>query len=141
MKYVIDVSIAEKWYSFNREFVKALKFRMDFHAGLHDLLAPDIFPAECAGILVKAERQGAILPGDTSRSLDDLLIVAVHLHSSFPLLRRASDISLATRLSLFARLYVALAEREKCQLVTADQKVIRKMRNKFSFVTDFATLP
>ncbi len=46
-----------------------------------------------------------------------------------------------TRLSLSAALYVALAEREQCQLLTADQKVIRNTRKHFSFILPFASLP
>jgi len=141
MKYVLDVSVAEKWYLPDPNTAKALKLRLDFYLGVHLLLAPDIFPAECAEMLVKAEQKGIIPQGDTALNLDDLLVVAVPLHPSFPLLQRAAAISLSTRLTLFPSMYLALAEREQCPLLTADNKVIRATRKQYSFVLPFAALP
>jgi predicted nucleic acid-binding protein len=65
----------------------------------------------------------------------------VLFHSSFPLLSRAAAIALLARLTVAASLYIALAEREQCQLLTADQKVIRNTRKHFSFVLPFANFP
>ena len=140
MKYVIDSSIAARWCLTNPDFAKAHNLRIDFHMGISELLAPDIFPPDCAELFVKAERKGDIPPGDAAIGVDDLLLVGVPLRPSFPLLKRAAAISLTTRLTVFASLYVACAERENCELLTADQKLIRKIRKQFSFVTDFATL-
>ena len=38
-------------------------------------------------------------------------------------------------------LYVALAEREGCQLITADDKLVRKMQPRFPFVVPLPSLP
>jgi predicted nucleic acid-binding protein len=38
-------------------------------------------------------------------------------------------------------LYVALAEREVCELVTADNRLLATLRNKFPFIIDLAVLP
>ena len=141
MKYVIDISVARKWYLPNPDIAKALRLRFDFHLGLHELLAPDVFPAECAEMLVNAERNGVIPSGRTSGELRDLHAIGVPLHPSFPLLARASDIAFTTRLNLFASLYVALAEREQCQLLTADQKLLRNTRRHFNFVVSFDSIP
>jgi predicted nucleic acid-binding protein len=50
-------------------------------------------------------------------------------------------ISFLTRLTVASSLYVALAERAGCQLLTAHQKVIRATRKHFSPVLPFANLP
>ncbi len=141
MKYVIDASIAEAWYVLNPNTMKAAQLRFDFHRGLHELLAPDVFPAEAAEMLVNAERKGLLSAGSTSRDLHDLHSTGVPLYPSFPLLARASDIALNSRLQLFAGLYVALAEQEQCQLLTADQKLLRAARRHFTFVVPFASIP
>jgi hypothetical protein len=39
------------------------------------------------------------------------------------------------------RLYLALAEREGCELVTSNEKLIRKIHGQFSFVVHLASLP
>ncbi len=141
MKYVLDSSVVQKWYVSAADTPKALKLRLDFHFGIHELLAPDILLAECGHDLVRAERQNAIGPGEAELFLVDLVRVQVPLHPSSPLLRRAAAIALSTRLSFYASLNLALAEREKCDLLTADQKVIRNARKSFSFVIDFASIP
>ncbi|WP_020474862.1 type II toxin-antitoxin system VapC family toxin [Zavarzinella formosa] len=140
MKLVLDVSVAAKWYLRDADIVKALKLRFDFHAGVHELLAPDIFPAECAGVLVRAERKGDLPAGDADLNLIDLMAVGIPAHPSFSLLRRAAEIALSNRLTVFSSLYLALAEREQCQFLTADQKLIRATRRQFSFVLPFAAL-
>jgi predicted nucleic acid-binding protein len=38
-------------------------------------------------------------------------------------------------------LYVALAERERCELVTADDKLVRNLQPTFPFVRPLAALP
>jgi predicted nucleic acid-binding protein len=53
------------------------------------------------------------------------------LQSSLALLPRAYELSSQMRIGVYDCLYVALAEREQCELVTADQRL----------VTVFAGLP
>ncbi|WP_020475277.1 type II toxin-antitoxin system VapC family toxin [Zavarzinella formosa] len=141
MKYVLDSSVAAKWYLPNPDTVKALKFRFDFHAGIHEVLAPDILMTECAGVLVKAERAGDIDPEESVLSLNDLLVVGITIFLSSTLIRRATEIALSTRLTVCGGLYVALAEREQCQLLSADQKALRIARKHFPFVVPFASFP
>jgi predicted nucleic acid-binding protein len=38
-------------------------------------------------------------------------------------------------------LYVALAEREACELVTVDNRLLATLRNMFPFIIDLAALP
>src|SRR5262245_52099788 len=58
-----------------------------------------------------------------------------------PLTPRAIDICLQTKQSVYDCLYVALAERETCEFVTADKKLIRNLQGTFPFILDLATLP
>jgi predicted nucleic acid-binding protein len=141
MKLIIDRSIAEKWCVPNPDIVKALRRRIDFHAHLQELLAPNTLFAESAGVLVNAEKKKLIDPGIAIASINDLLLVGIVIHPSAPLLQRAAEISLLTHLTVASSLYVALAEREACQLITAHQKFIRATRKHFSFVLPFANLP
>jgi predicted nucleic acid-binding protein len=129
MKLVIDTSIAKMWYVPSPDMLKALRLRIDFHAHLHELLAPDIVFAECASALVNAEKNKFIDPGEAAASITDLLLVGVAIHPSAPLLRRAAEISFMTHLTVASSLYVALAEQAKCQLLTAHHKVIREAAN------------
>ena len=62
MKYVLDSSVALKWVLPEQDSATANRLRADFHSGLHELLAPDIFPVEIGHALSKAERRKAIAP-------------------------------------------------------------------------------
>jgi hypothetical protein len=48
MKYVIDTSVDVKTYVQEPDSVAAVRLRNDYHQGVHDLIAPDIFPRRCA---------------------------------------------------------------------------------------------
>jgi predicted nucleic acid-binding protein len=56
MKYVLDSSVAFKWVVPEQFSDKAQLLRDDFRNTVHDLLAPDVFPAELAHALTRAER-------------------------------------------------------------------------------------
>ena len=58
-----------------------------------------------------------------------------------PLLDRAVDISSRTRSAVYDCLYVALAEREGCQLVTDDQKLVANLKPHFPLIVPLASLP
>ncbi len=71
----------------------------------------------------------------------DLMVDLPTLHPSLPLLDRALAIALKARIAVYDCVYVALAEREGCELITADRRVFNALRKDFSFITELATLP
>jgi predicted nucleic acid-binding protein len=142
MRYVIDCSVAFKWVVAEPDTPKAVRLRDDYRNRVHDLLAPDLFPPECANALLVAERRKRISPGDSIRLLADILNTLPALHPSLPdLLPRAHAIAAGTVASVYDCLYVALAEREGCELVTADDKLIRNLQPHFPFIVSLAALP
>jgi predicted nucleic acid-binding protein len=60
MKYVLDSSVALKWVLPEADSARAIRLRDESINGIHQLLAPDLFPLEIANRLVAAERQGRI---------------------------------------------------------------------------------
>ena len=106
-----------------------------------ELLAPDVLPVEIAHALTGAERQKRIAAGDSGPLLADVLLTCPTLHPNQSLLLRATEISSNLRVGVYDCLYVALAEREKCALVTADDKLIKNLQAQFPFITDLKTLP
>jgi predicted nucleic acid-binding protein len=73
--------------------------------------------------------------------LDDLTWQMPTLHASIDLLPRALEIAGQSRRSIYDSLYVALAEREQCELITADQRLFNALRGRFPFIVDLASLP
>ena len=141
MRYVLDSNISLKWVMIEADSDKACQLRDEFQRQIHDLLAPDIFPVEVAHGLAKAERRGVIHQGDAEKLLANVLSTPPSLHPYLPLLRRAIEIASPARGGVYDCLYVALAEREGCELLTADDRLIRSLRPAFAFIRSLADLP
>jgi predicted nucleic acid-binding protein len=141
MKYATDSSVGVKWVLREADSPMALRLRADYQARVHELIAPDVFPVEVAHALTRAERRGLIAQGQAAPLLADVLSTSPALHSYLPLLQRATDISSQTRQGVYDCLYVALAEREGCELITADDKLVKNLQGQFPFIVSLATLP
>lgn len=141
MKYVLDASVALKWVLTEPDSAKALSLRDDFRKQRHELLAPDVFLVEVAHALTRAERKGLIKPPEATRLLSDVLTTAIPVHPFLPLLSRAVVLSSALRCGVYDCLYIALSEREGCQLVTADDKLLKNLQPHFPFIVSLASLP
>jgi predicted nucleic acid-binding protein len=141
MKYVLDSCVAIKWVLNEHDSARALQIRDDFARGVHELLAPDVFPVEVAHALSRAERKGILLPPQGAQGLASLLNALPDLHPYLPLLPRAFEVSSATRISVYDCLYVALAEREGCELLTADTRLVNALSKDFPFLLALDSLP
>lgn len=141
MKYVLDVSAALCWVLPRAGFAKANQLRDEYSRGVHSLIAPSIFAAEAASALTKAERQKLIAVGQARFLLADILNTPPSVHSYEPFLTRGLEISSQYRSGFYDCLYVALAEREGCKLVTDDQKLIANLASRFPFIVPLASLP
>jgi predicted nucleic acid-binding protein len=140
MKYVIDTSVGFKWAVSEIDSDKAIHLRDNFNNATCDLLAPDLFPTEIANALAAAERSGRINPGEAALFFFDILKTSPILFAAVSLLPRAIDVCLQSRQSVYDCLYVALAEREGCELFTADDKLLRNLQARFPFIKHLSSL-
>lgn len=141
MRYVLDASVAVSWVIPRPLSARALRLRDDFRHGLHELIAPDLFLDEVASALTKAERQKLIAAGQAAPLYAQVMNHPPVLLPHVSLIVRALDISSQTRSSYYDCLYVALAEREGCELLTDDDRLVRNLQARFAFITDLAGLP
>jgi predicted nucleic acid-binding protein len=123
MKYVLDSSAALPWVLPEKDSAKSIQLRDDARNGVHELLAPDIFPAEVFNTLLKAERTKRINVGE-AKPLYALIGADIPaLQPYLPLMPRAGEIASRHRVALYDCLYIALAERESCEVITADRGI------------------
>jgi predicted nucleic acid-binding protein len=141
MRYVLDSNVALKWVLPEADDDKAIRIRDEFGQGIHELLSPDVFPVEVAHALAKAERRGDIKQGEGAQKMADVFAYMPTLHLYLPLLPRAFTIASQARIGVYDCLYVALAEQEGCELLTADDRLVRVLRPTFPFITPLASLP
>jgi predicted nucleic acid-binding protein len=140
MRYVLDASVALCWVIPRPLSPKALLLRDEFRQQVHELIAPSVYPHEIASALTKSERQKLIPVGDARPLSRDVLSTSPILHGTGPIFYRAIDISSQTRSGFYDCLYVALAEREGIEFVTADDKLLKNLQASFPFIVSLASL-
>ena len=134
MKYVLDASVAVKWAVPEADSGKALVLQDEFRNQVHELIAPDTFPIEIAHALMRAERRGILVQGEALPKILDIVQLGPKLHAYLPLLPRAAEISSQMRIGVYDCLYLALAEREDCEMLTADMNLVARAGQHFSIV-------
>lgn len=132
---VLNASVALKWHLTEEPHAEqARELLTDWSKGFFDFLAPDIFFAEIAHALTRAVRHGRLSQSEAKTILQDLLELPVQLCPSHPLLPRALEIALAYQQSAYDCLYVALAEHEKMELWTGDERLFNALSIHFPFI-------
>lgn len=102
------------------------------------LLGPEHTTVEVASAMVRRFRTGGLTRSEAEQAL--AAVRQFFLRGSFALtadadlLPRAEEIALDSKHALKDCLYVALAEREKCDLVTADVTLLVRAGAQFQFV-------
>jgi predicted nucleic acid-binding protein len=126
--YVIDTSVAVKWYipeTFSLEAKRYLDRGLDRHA-------PDYLPVEAASVVLKRVRtQDPNLR--LTRDEGQMVLAAVQsapiqLHDSRPQINPAFALAEEIGASLYDSLFLALALWIGGELVTADDKLFRKIQ-------------
>jgi len=119
---VVDASVAIKWVY--------AEDGSDFAATLltHDLSAPDLLASECASILWKMAIRGELDAEGAMRRAVALQGVRMRLEPMRSLMPSAVDMAVRLGHSAYDCFYLALAASAGRPFVTADMKLIRKLR-------------
>ena len=127
MPLVVDASVGAKWYIPEVQAAIALGLlRSEYH-----LLAPAHLIPELANAIWKQARKQSISDADAQEMVADLALLPVTLEPIQPLLGRAMEIAVQYDRTVYDALYVALALRENCQVVTADLRLYNALRTAF----------
>jgi predicted nucleic acid-binding protein len=119
---VVDASVCVKWVVEEDHSLKAaLLLECD---ALH---APDHWQAEAVNVLWARVFRGDLAAADAEERMGVLLRAPVLGAPIAPLMRRAFSISVAHTVTVYDSLYVALAEDRDLPLVTADERLVRRM--------------
>lgn len=86
-----------------------------------DLVAPDLVDVETVAVLRKRWMAGDLSRNRFSAAIDDLKDLDLVRYPALPLMRRAFE--LRDNVTAYDAVYVALAERLDCPLVTADRRL------------------
>jgi predicted nucleic acid-binding protein len=141
MTYVLDSCVASTGCCRKTTRTTRSDSGMTFWPAFTNYSPPNVYPVEIAHALTRAERRCIIPAGDADVHLLSVLSTSPLFHPALPLLRRAVAISSAARIGVYDCLYVALAEREGCELVTADLKLVKTLQPAFPFITPLGQTP
>lgn len=119
MIWVIDASVAIKWFVQEEQREDALRF-IDWR---EDLYAPDLIVTEVAGIAWKKCIRGEIGQDQARFIAASINQYIGTIHPSVDLIRQALDIALSLNHSIYDCLYLACAERFDGVVITADQRL------------------
>ena len=121
--WVIDASVVIKWYVPEGNYEAARAMRTAETA----LAAPDLLFAETANILWKVVRRGEMTASRATEVIEEIAAAPFIAISNQSLAQDALDLSIATGITAYDASYVALAIRVDKILITADEKLVRKL--------------
>ncbi len=121
MRYVVDASVAVKWYV--PEIHEAEATRL--HAGGHELHAPELITPEFANIVWKKTRLGDITETEGRGIVSAFARSGVRFHSHNQTTQSAFTGACLTGQTVYDWTYLSLALVLSCSFVTADERFFR----------------
>jgi predicted nucleic acid-binding protein len=124
-RYVVDASVAAKWY-FQEEHSDRADALLEQDG---EILAPGLLPIEIATLVWKRARRGEISESIADRIVAALRQVPLEIRPTAELLTAALPLALHRGVTLHDAFYAALAVKSGCPLVTADRKLYDVLRS------------
>lgn len=128
---VVDSSVVIKWFVVEPHSTEAHRLLNDYQVGTLNLLAPDLLGAEIGNIVWKKQRFQGLSPADGQLIIDAFRMLTFQYTPTAVLLDDAYRLAVAHQRTVYDALYVALAARKKCRLVTADQRLVQAIGPSF----------
>ncbi|MDP2871226.1 MAG: type II toxin-antitoxin system VapC family toxin [Bacillota bacterium] len=120
LTYEPDADVANAWLQVHKD---------------KEMMAPWFLPAEVASVLRRKMLRGEITDQEGQEALLLLDSLDFTLASDFALVRRAFDLAVELdQPSVYDTLYLAVAERERCDLWTADARFAQAACSRYSSV-------
>jgi predicted nucleic acid-binding protein len=138
--WVVDASVIIKWYVPETDYAAARAMR----TAETNLAAPDLLFAEMSNSLWKLVRRGEMAAPRAIAIIEEIAAAPFLTFSNQSLAQDALDLAIATGLTAYDASYAALAIRLDKILITADEKLVRKLAgtptaNRVRLLTGYTT--
>jgi predicted nucleic acid-binding protein len=131
-RYVVDASVAVKWMMDEAYSAEAQRLLKEMRDGEADLLAPTILKVEVANALNTYTRRRGVDPGDAAEALKAFAILPLtYVDTDWDALVEAFEVSISIDLAVYDAVYLILARRSDAALVTMDDEIVSKARDRF----------
>jgi predicted nucleic acid-binding protein len=125
--FVVDTSALVRLYVPDGPLPPGLEQAVELAWRAEALLsAPELALAEAAQVLRKKERAGYLTSAECDEVLDELLGLPIDFSGHRDLLGRAVEISRTREITVYDSLFIALAEKNGAELITADDRLLRR---------------
>ncbi|MEW6034919.1 MAG: type II toxin-antitoxin system VapC family toxin [Chloroflexota bacterium] len=126
---VVDASVVLKWQLDDEECIsQATALRDDYYArGAVKVIAPQLLVYEVVNGIVTATRKERIAPDKAIHAISNLLDLGIELREVEPV--GILEVALKYNLAAYDAAYLALAEREKCDLWTGDRAFYQAVKS------------
>ncbi len=121
-RYVVDASVLIKTVVEESGTTEALNLLRE-----HAILAPDLVLPECANVLWKKVRLGEFTREEAEVASQILKRVDIELVPSRSMIDAVVELAVCLDHPAYDCTYLALARTERAPLVTADQRLVRKL--------------
>jgi predicted nucleic acid-binding protein len=133
MLQVVDASVVAKWFLPEPHKDNAERLLRDFLNETVELTAPDLLIVEVGSLLWKRSTlRKEISAAQAAESYRKFLSLDIQVHPSSRLASAALKLAATEKHPIYDMVYIALAEQNACDFVTADEKLLHALRKKFS---------
>jgi len=124
VNFVIDANVAGKWLVPEQDTDRARVLFREWNEGRVELVAPALLLAEVANMLWKRTARGLLSAGTAVQLFQAFTQFGLPLAPMEGLADSALELSVRHRYSFYDCLYVALAIERRCDLLTADERLL-----------------
>ena len=124
-RLVVDASVGAKWFVIENDSDAADKL-LEYDV---ELCAPDFIAVEFGSVLTKRMRRQLVDSEIAAGNMNAFRGIGLRLYQTGPLAQSAFDLALTIGNSIYDDLYLALALKLNCKVVTADRKFYNAVAN------------
>ncbi len=121
--------MALKFYVPEEGRENALRLLEAAHAGLVELIAPDIILAEGFNAISRQQRRGLLDGEDVRNAWEGLLRAPIYTYATGDLVERAAGLYFETGAIVYDAVSLALAEDANTVMVTADDRLLETLKD------------
>lgn len=142
LNIIIDASVLAKWFFRHEEESKmALKIQDDFTTGGISITLPYLVFYEIGNLLKSAVIRSRLDEKKALKIYRDFLELDFEIYMTNELLQNSLEIAMRYDISVYDASYVAIADYLQIPLITADQKLLQKVKSIFvKSVEDYSNL-
>jgi predicted nucleic acid-binding protein len=128
---IIDASVIIKWLLPDEEDKIALKIKQDFDGMILTIIIPHLTYYEIGNVLKTAIKRERISENSAKKLYSALIDLEFVVYATKDLFALALSKSIDFDISVYDASYIALAEYLQVPFLTADRKLLNKVKNKF----------